>query len=304
MEQKISKEIDIKQIYDSFKSDWKILLSIIIFFIIIGFSYQALKFDQYKSVAKLQIEQSNNSSILNNLNNSLGALSQFTGSLGGSERQENYVVEMLGSRILFESVISNGSLLPELVAAKGYDKETKEIIYNKNYNANEKEWSFDSDEDKKERLLFEKVFEKDYLSRLFVRLNRQTNFIEISFVHPSPEFAQKFLGIVISELDDLSRREALNTAEKSISYLERKLNESTQADLRTSIISLIEAQLKVIMYANTKEEYLIKFIDKPNLSYESDSPNRLLIMILSFIVGFIVSFCTLLVRVKMNHDYS
>ncbi len=295
-------EIRMKDFFKDFRRRWKLPSIIILLFLFLGVAYQFTKHDSYTSSAKLKIEKDDDSSILGNLNSSLGALGQLTGGLGGSGSQENYVVELIGSRVLLESILTKNDLLPELVSAKGFNETTEEIIFNKYFDSEKKEWSFNSKKDEDETLLFEKIYIEKYLENIFVRLNRQTNFVEVSFSHPSPIFAQQFLNLLLSELDDLARNDALEDAEKSVMYLEKRLNEATQSDLRSSISSLIEAQLKIIMYATTKEAYLIKYIDKPNLPYEASSPNRILIILVSLIIGFIAASMAVLIRTKFFDD--
>ncbi len=295
-------EISIKELFEDLKKHWRFPLAILLGFLFIGIGYQATIHEIYKSSALLKIEKSEDSSLLRNLNSSLGALTQFTGGLGNSESQENYVVELISSRTLLDTILEKNDLVPELVSAKGFKPKTKEIIFDKFFNSQNREWQFNSTEDKEDALIFEKIYKEKYLENIFVRLNRQTNFVEVSFSHPSPIFAQQFLSLLISELDDLARKDALEEAEKSLQYLEFRLEEATQSDLRSSISALIEAQLKIIMYANTKEAYLVKFIDKPNLPYEADSPNRILIILVSLILGIISSSTAILVRRKFFND--
>ncbi len=295
-------EINMKDFFSNLKRQWKLPLAIVIGFLIIGIGYQGTKHDIYVSSALLKVEKNEDSSLLGNLNSSLGALSQFTGGLGSSESQENYVVELISSRVLLDRILEKNDLVPELISAKGFNYKTQEIVFNKFFNSEDRQWQFNSEKDKQDALTFERIFEDDYLDKIFVRLNRQTNFVEVSFQHPSPIFAQQFLDLMITELDNLARNDALEEAEKSLRYLELRLLEATQSDLRSSIASLIEAQLKIIMYANTKEAYLVKFIDKPNLPYKAEYPNRVLIILVSLILGIVTASISALARKRFFND--
>lgn len=294
----LAEELSVKELYQDLKIHWKMPLAIVLSFLLVGIGYQGIKYDVYKSSALLKIEKKEDSSLLGNLNSSLGALSQFTGGLGGSASQENYVVELISSRVLLDAILEKNDIVPELAAAKGFNSKTKEIIFDNTFNAQNRKWQFGNEADKQEALIFEKIYKKKYLENIFVRLNRQTNFVEVSFNHPSPVFAQHFLNVLLSELDDLARKDALEEAERSLNYLESRLEETTQSDLRSSISTLIEAQLRIIMYANTKEAYLVKFIDSPNLPYEAESPNRILIILVSTILGIISCSIAILARKK------
>ncbi len=295
-------EINMKDFFSNLKRQWKLPLAIVIGFLIIGIGYQGTKHDIYVSSALLKVEKNEDSSLLGNLNSSLGALSQFTGGLGSSESQENYVVELISSRVLLDRILEKNDLVPELISAKGFNYKTQEIVFNKFFNSEDRQWQFNSEKDKQDALTFERIFEDNYLDKIFVRLNRQTNFVEVSFQHPSPIFAQQFLDLMITELDNLARNDALEEAEKSLQYLELRLLEATQSDLRSSIASLIEAQLKIIMYANTKETYLVKFIDKPNLPYKAEYPNRVLIILVSLILGIVTASISALARKRFFND--
>ena len=124
-------EINIKDFFSNLKRQWKLPLAIVIGFLIIGIGYQGIKHDIYVSSALLKVEKNEDSSLLGNLNSSLGALSQFTGGLGSSESQENYVVELISSRVLLDRILEKNDLVPELISAKGFNYKTQEIVFNK-----------------------------------------------------------------------------------------------------------------------------------------------------------------------------
>ena len=174
-------EINMKDFFSSLKRQWKLPLAIVIGFLIIGIGYQGTKHDIYVSSALLKVEKNEESSLLGNLNSSLGALSQFTGGLGSSESQENYVVELISSRVLLDRILEKNDLVPELISAKGFNYKTQEIVFNKFFNSLDRQWQFNSEKDKQDALTFERIFEDNYLDKIFVRLNRQTNFVEVSF---------------------------------------------------------------------------------------------------------------------------
>ena len=97
----------------------------------------------------------------------------------------------------------------------------------------------------------------------------------------------------------LKKRDVIE-AEKSIDYLSLQLNKSAITDLKTVFFELIEQQMKVIMFAEVREEYAFKTIDPAVLPELKSGPKRSLIVIISTIAGVFLSLfflvCFFLIR--------
>ena len=129
-----------------------------------------------------------------------------------------------------------------------------------------------------------------FLGHLVLKISKdnKTDFISISFTHESPYFAYSFLTLLINELNSISRKNDLRKSESALVYLKDQLENTSEVDIRDSINILIESELKVQMYANINENYLITPIDPPYFPEVKSEPTRSIICIIGALIGFLV----------------
>ena len=81
----------------------------------------------------------------------------------------------------------------------------------------------------------------------------------------------------------------MEEAARSLSYLNSALKDTLEIGTKSSITTLIEAQLKIQMLTKVRENYILRPIDKPYLPERKAAPSRLKFVALSTIFGFILS---------------
>lgn len=117
----------------------------------------------------------------------------------------------------------------------------------------------------------------------------QTGIVSVSFTFRNPETAAKWANSYIALANNVIRDDVQNESKKALEYLEQEVKKTNISDLREKIYSLIEHQLERITFANTREEYAFRIIDKAIVPEERSYPKRFLIVFLSIFVGFIIS---------------
>ena len=134
-----------------------------------------------------------------------------------------------------------------------------------------------------------------YKESLSIFISKDTNFIEVSFIHHDPSFAKNLIELIVEEINDLSRKKDLMQAEESIMYLNEQLEHTQQSSLRESINILFEKELKTKMFANIRTDYIVEYIDSPYIPENRYSPSRSLICIIGIMLGlfFSISFVIL-----------
>ena len=128
-----------------------------------------------------------------------------------------------------------------------------------------------------------------YTESLSVFISKDTNFIEISFIHHDPSFAKNLIELIVKEINDLSRKKDLMQAEESIMYLNEQLENTQQSSLRESINILFEKELKTKMFANIRTDYIVEYVDSPYIPENKYSPSRSLICIIGIMLGLFFS---------------
>ena len=87
--------------------------------------------------------------------------------------------------------------------------------------------------------------------------------------------------------------------EKSIEFLNIQLGKTNYEEVKQSIASLQEDQLKSLMLLEADKEYVFKMIDFPISPELKFKPQRSIIVILSTIIGFIFAVIYSLARKKV-----
>ena len=94
---------------------------------------------------------------------------------------------------------------------------------------------------------------------------------------------------IILEANNIVRQQHLEESEKALSYLNTALKNTLEIGTKSSITTLLEAQLKVQMIANVREEYVVRTIDQPYLPEWKAGPARLKFIFLASLLGFLTS---------------
>ena len=141
-----------------------------------------------------------------------------------------------------------------------------------------------------------------YSESLSIFISKDTNFIQISFIHPDPIFAKYFVELIVREINDISRKKDLNEAENSILYLKEQLSLTQQSSIKQSINILIEKELKTKMFGNIRNDYIVEYIDAPFLPEKRYSPKRSLIGIIGIMIGLFISLIFIIVTEAIRQN--
>lgn len=208
----------------------------------------------------------------------------------GIDKKAQLVMTSIHSRDFIKHILSLPNILPELMATESYDELEQASNFDSSiYDFENNEWV----QGKPPFFLIQTEY-NNAVSSFYDPLG--TGFIYISVKHRSPVFAQKFLNLLILEINNLLRAQDLFEAEASLEYLYDQLNKVTQSEVLESITQLIENQLRTKMIANIRDDYAIYAVDTPHLPELRFSPQRTKIVFFGIIMGLIVSIITVLGR--------
>lgn len=192
-------------------------------------------------------------------------------------------LEVIKSRKFVREFVERHKITPQLMAVDYWDPETRELVLNTDiYDEKTKTWL-----DKDEVPSKEEVFER-YNNILILEKDTITEFVRIGFKHKSPDIAAEWTGLIIKDLNDALRRQDINEAESSITYLRQQAASTPVADLRNLFYELIQSQTETMMLANVRKEYVFKTIDPATVPEFKSEPKRALICISgTFLGGFL-----------------
>ena len=287
--------IDIKEIFLVLLAS---KFSIILFTFIFAFStliYSLSLQNLYKSETTAAVFSESNSSLQSQYSGIAAIAGVSLPSRGGIDKGA-LIKKTITSRDFVQHLMSvDENFLPNLMAVKEYDKTNNAIIYDEEtYNASNKKWVRPSVNGNLVPSFLET--HKKYINIINYSQEKISKIISISVEHQSPEIAHDLLKLMLQELNNVIKNQDIDEAEQSINYLNDQLKSISQADIRKSINTLIEAQLEKLMLANVKEYYLLQPIDLPYIPEEKSNPPRALICIIGTIFGFMITISFILIR--------
>lgn len=268
--------------------DKKVPILLVTFFVtFLGFQYAKNIDDIYQSSTKLAPSEETN------VNQSMGSLSGVAAIAGiniPSGTSGNNVLislERLKSLDFFEMVVRKYDLYYELEAVKGWDKKSNALIIDSDvYDIKNKKWIYEGDFESDGKPSVQEAH-SNFLKNFLINYDAKTGFVTLSMKHYSPHVAKKILDIFVEEINETVRQEDISSAEYIISYLNAEILKTKNVDLKFGISALIQAQIKKIAVANSSQQYILKTISPPFASERRFSPNRLLIVVIVFILTFI-----------------
>ena len=292
-------EIDLAELWHAIWSGKLLIISISIFFAISSIIYAVNKPNIYQATTLLApASEQGGAGGLSKMAGQFGGLASLAGinlSSGGTDKA-GLALEILKSRFFLENFITKHKLLVPLMASKGWNLNSNELIIDEDiYDIQTKTWLSDDKTTERAGPSLWKAF-KVLRDAVSISKDKENGMITLTMEHYSPLFATQLLKWLVNDINATMREQDKVEAQNSIDYLSTKLQETQLADMQTVFYQLIEQQTKTIMLAEVSKEYVFKTIDPANAPEEKAKPKRSLIVILGTILGGILSVLIVLIR--------
>jgi LPS O-antigen subunit length determinant protein (WzzB/FepE family) len=218
----------------------------------------------------------------------------------GGGGQTDLLLEILKSRSFLSRFISDLELGPRLIAIEIYDPITnRETIDSSVYDESSKAWMRVVDPPRSPEPSDEELHEA-FIEALTITKDKTSPLITVSFEHVSPVLGYDVLSKLVKRIDDFARARDKTKSEQSIQYLEEKLSQTRLVDVEKVLYQMIETQTKTLMLAEVNKNYAFQIIDEATIPEKRSRPNRALIVVLSTLVGGMVSVLWVLVRAAIR----
>lgn len=290
-------EIDLAELWHAIWSGKLLIIVISSIFAISSIIYAINQPDIYRASTLLApSSEQGGAGGLAKMAGQFGGLASLAGiNLGsGANDKTGLALEVLKSRVFIEEFINKHQLIVPLIAAQGWDAESKELILNdKVYEKTADTWLVKSVPSPWQAY-------KAFIANLTITKSAETGMITLAIEHYSPEVATQWLLWLVNDINSTMREQDKVEAQNSIDYLSKKLQETQLADMQTVFYQLIEEQTKTIMLAEVSQEYVLKTIDPANAPEEKAKPKRALIVVLGTMLGGVLSLLIVLIRYFNN----
>lgn len=138
---------------------------------------------------------------------------------------------------------------------------------------------------------------QEFLDRYLTTIElKDSPIVLIRIEHPDRLFSQRLLDRLASHSDRLIRERALARAVSNIAFLNAQLQQTSLADQRAALASLLLQQEQIRMLASASLPYAVDVVSGPTTGLRPSSPNVPLILGVSAAGGFFLATLFLLAR--------
>ncbi|WP_165741549.1 Wzz/FepE/Etk N-terminal domain-containing protein [Pseudoalteromonas sp. Z1A6] len=252
----------------------------------------------YRSEALISVVEQGQDSPLSGLSSTFGGLASIAGInlQAGSGSKRDIAIETLKSRTFISDFININELKPLLIGVEGWNAEKNELIYDSEvYDIENNIWVREVSYPKTKTPSDLEAYRYLIKENLSISEDEDTGFIRVSIKHYSPYIAKRILDSLINSINNKLRMIDIEEANKSVVFLQSKLKETKNVDIRKIMFDMIEGQVQNQMLAEVRDEYVFKTIDPAIVDEIKFSPKRAILSIMGAILGFFIAVFSLLV---------
>ncbi|MDT3306374.1 Wzz/FepE/Etk N-terminal domain-containing protein [Shewanella vaxholmensis] len=298
-------EIDLRELFSVIWQGKWIIIFITAVFAIGSVIFAIMQPNIYKSEALLAPASEEQSGGLSGLASQFGGLASLAGvNLGGKGGidKTQMAIEVMKSRQFTSDFIKKHNVLPDLIAAKKWDRNSDKLIYDPElYNGQTKTWVREAKAPFKSEPSMQEAY-KVFSKMIAVNKAKETGMVTISVEHLSPAVAQQWVAWLIQDINKVMKDRDVAEANRSSEFLNKQIALTNVADIRTILYKLVEEQAKTIMFAEVRDEYVFKTIDPALVPEEKAKPKRALICALVTLLGGMLGVMFVLVRHFIRKD--
>lgn len=290
-------EIDFRKLFEVIWGGKWIVLTITSFFILAAIIHSISLPNIYKSSALLSAVDQQNS--INNTMKSYGGLATLAGiNIPTQSNASNSIkaIDKVNSLSFFSDNILPNIFLPNLMAVKSWDSISNTIYYDASiYNESTKKWIRNSKIPTVQESFY--VFKNKHLE---ISEDKNTGFITISVKHQSPHVAKTWVDLIVKEINYFFRAKDKVEATAAIDYLNIQIAQTSFTEIKEVIAQLLQQKTQLLTLIEVSDFYVFEYIDPPAVMESKSEPNRLLMCILSALIGITLGIVTVLIRDYAN----
>ena len=290
-------EIDLKELFSVLWQGRWLISGISSSVCLLAIIFALLTPNQYQATLLLAPTQQNTGGISSALSQ-FGGLASLAGiDIGGGDGGDKQIaLEVMQSRSFIEQFINQSGILLEIIAAKGWDAESKRLILDRDiYNTQNRQWVRTAPPGRQVTPSLWEAY-KVFSDMLVVSEDKKTGLVSVSIEYFSPYQARQWLENYILAINLYLQQRKLSRIEKNIDYLQQQIATTSVAEMREIFFTLIEEQIKSKMLVEASPNYAFTTVSEAMLPEEKSQPKRALIVILGGLLGMMFSICLVLCR--------
>lgn len=291
-------EIDLRELWNVIWQGKWMVVGVTFLFSVASLVFALSLPNIYRSEALLAPAEENSGGGLAGMDGSLGGLASLAGvNIGGSGADKTTIaIEILKSREFIAQFVQKHNLLVPLMAAKGWDRASGRLVIDKDiYDEESKKWVRAPKPPRASEPSSQEAY-KEFMELFNVSKDKETGLVSLRIEHYSPSIAKEWVDLLIKEINTEVKQRDMAEARKSIEYLSDQLEKTAISDMKKVFYELIEDQTKTVMFAEVRDEYVFKTIDKAVVPELKAKPKKALICVFGVILGGIIGVMFILFR--------
>lgn len=199
-----------------------------------------------------------------------GGLAAMTGiKFGGGDNAKKSNIAKLKSRTFIKKFLNDKKIMP--------------ILFYETWDPTTNSWQVDNP--KQIPTMWDGV---EYFSKiLHVNDDKRTGLVTLALEWHDREKIAHWANLLVEQINSHLQKRAIQDTEKNIKFLKAELKNTTIVELRSSIITIMEGQIKKIMLVRARTDFAFKVIDPAVVPPANRfvKPKRRLLIVLGFTVG-------------------
>lgn len=286
-------EVDLLEIVSILWHSKKVIILSFIFFGTISVFYALSISNQYKASTTLAVADSSSNSIPSSIGQ-LGGIASLTGIniSGGQSTSEGQIAqEIMQSWSFIAKFVEDNNIAPDLIAAKGWNKNTNELIYeNGVYDFESNKWSI------KKPSSWE-IYQA-FIGLLSFSQDSKTGLVYVSIEYFSPNIAKQWLDLYVDSINAYMQKRKLLEVSRNIKFLEDEIAKTSVTEMREVFYSIVEEQTKQKMLAAASPEYAFIYVNSSMVPEVKSRPRR---SVISMFITFFGTFFTIIVIILRRY---
>lgn len=290
-------EIDLKELFSVLWASRILLLIVTLVFASTAVIYVLVTPNQYQATALLAPAKQN-SGVLSSALSQFGGLASLAGiDIGGNQDGDTRIaLEVMQSRSFIEQFIKQSGIIVEVMAAKSWNKDDKRLIIDDDiYDVRSRKWTRRLPWGRDVIPTLWEAYEV-FSEILQVSEDKKTGLVSVSIEYYSPYLAQQWVENYILATNLYLQQRKLERIDKNIGYLDEQIATTSVAEMREIFFTLIQEQVKSKMLVEASPDYAFTVVGKVMLPEEESKPKRVLIIVLGFLLGAMLSICLVLFK--------
>lgn len=213
----------------------------------------------------------------------------------GAVSKLDLMLARLESKGFVLDFIKKYDLAPLVMGLEGWDPATNTNLINDSiYDVQNNKWVMNEGSGPLKTKMY-----KEFLDNYSSSVDAETGLITISYTSYSPILAQKWVTMLVAEVNEIQRERDIYDAEEQINFLRKQMAETRITEINAVFAKMLEEALKTRMLANTRKEYFLTTVDPAMVPELKSGPLRALIMIVGLFAG--LAFAVLRILWKENY---